>query len=183
VSYYEGLPIYKSAMDMVVVLERVTRRFAKRHKYTLGARLNDTATDCVLWIARAQRRATRLQALDRLCARVEELKLLAQVGKETQAFFSFAEYMQVIEQVVSVAKQAEGWRAHARSQDASALRRPLRGVVSPPTAPRLATRLVQQGFRVAVALERPWSQGVLKHRELRYLLEPVLRGAAQGDRA
>jgi hypothetical protein len=66
VSYYEGLPDCKSAMDIIVLLERVTQRFPNRHKYALGARLLDTATDCSLWVARAQRRRGRLQALDRL---------------------------------------------------------------------------------------------------------------------
>jgi hypothetical protein len=119
VSYYEGLPIYKSTMDAIVLIERVTQRFPKRHKYTLGARLLDTATDGLLWIARAQRRGGRLQALDRLCARLEELKLLIQVGKEVKAFESFQQFAQVIEQVVGVAKQAEAWRAHERRAEQS----------------------------------------------------------------
>ena len=125
-SYYEALPIYKATMDAIVMLERVTQRFPKRHKYALGVRLVETATDCVLWIARAQRRQARMLALDRLCDRIEELRLLVQVGKEVQAFFSFAEYMQVMEQVVNVAKQAEAWRAHVRrtEQQASAREQP-----------------------------------------------------------
>ncbi len=60
-SYYEGLPIYKSTMDTIVLLERTTQRFAKRQKYALAARLLDTATDCLLWIARAQRRGSVLE--------------------------------------------------------------------------------------------------------------------------
>ncbi len=118
-SYYEGLPIYKSTMDPIVLLDRVAQHFPKRHKYTLGARLLDTATDCLLWVARAQRRSGRMQALDRLCGRVEELKLLVQMGKEVKAFESFQHFAQVIEQVVGVAKQAEAWRAHERRAEQS----------------------------------------------------------------
>jgi hypothetical protein len=73
-SYYEALPIYKAAMDTIVLLERVTQRFPKRHKYALGARLIDTATDCVLWIARAQRKAGRAVARSRSIACVIESK-------------------------------------------------------------------------------------------------------------
>jgi hypothetical protein len=72
---YEGLPIYKAAMDLVVQLDQATLRFPKRHKYAVGARLVDTATDVVMWIARSQRRDVREQALDRLCGRLDELKL------------------------------------------------------------------------------------------------------------
>jgi hypothetical protein len=124
VSYYEGLPIYKSTMDTIVLLERITQRFPKRHKYTLGARLLDTATDCLLWVARSQRRGGRMQSLDRLCGRLEELKLLIQVGKEVKAFESFQQFAQVIEQVVGVSKQAEAWRAHERRAEQSRAARP-----------------------------------------------------------
>jgi len=40
-------------------------------------------------------------------------------------------------------------------------------------AGRHAAALVRLGYRVALAVERPWAHGVLKRRELRYLLEPV----------
>ncbi len=46
-------------------------------------------------------------------------------------------------------------------------------------AGRHATALVRLGYSVALAVERPWAHGALKHRELRYLLEPV--GPAPGD--
>ena len=56
-----------------------------------------------------------------------------------------------------------------------------RYVVAQRYGARLATRLVQQGYRVALAVERPWRHGRLKHREVGYLVEPAPGGAVQGD--
>ena len=62
-------------------------------------------------VGRAYRRgADRGPVLVELCEHVEELKLLVNVGKEVEAFASFKQYAQVLEQVVSLARQAEGWR-------------------------------------------------------------------------
>lgn len=40
----------------------------------------------------------------------EELKLLLQLGKEVQAFRSWAEFEQGVELALSIARQAAGWR-------------------------------------------------------------------------
>ncbi len=111
-SYYEGLPIYRAAMDSVVLIDRVVRVFPRHHKYTLGQRLREVSLDALVWVQRANTKATRVAALPRLCGRTEELKLLVQTGKELQAFSSFQQYAQVMEQVVNFARQAEAWRAH-----------------------------------------------------------------------
>jgi len=33
-SYYESLPIYRAAMDSVVLIDRVVRTFPRHHKYS-----------------------------------------------------------------------------------------------------------------------------------------------------
>jgi hypothetical protein len=109
-SYYEALPIYKAAMDVVVRIDGAVQRFAKGHKYTLGARLRETTVDIVVLIARCNRRAERARELPVLCDRVEELKLLINLGKEVKAFASFNQFAEVMDQVVALARQAEAWR-------------------------------------------------------------------------
>jgi hypothetical protein len=109
-SYYEGLPIYKAAADLVVRLDRAVRGFSRYHKYTLGARMREAAIDVVLLVARCNERAERARFLPELCSKIEELKLLANLGKEVQAFQSFKQFAQIVEQVVALARQAEGWR-------------------------------------------------------------------------
>jgi hypothetical protein len=109
-NFYENLPIYKLATELAVRMDKVVREFSRFHKYTLGARLRDSALDLVLLVARANRREERVATLDLLCRQVEELKVLMNLGKELQAFQSFREFAQLMEQVVNIARQAEGWR-------------------------------------------------------------------------
>ena len=109
-SYYEALPIYRSAMDVAARVDRAVQRFAKGHKHTLGARLREATIDVVVLIARCNRRAERASALSLLCDRVEELKLMINLGKEVQAFASFKQFAEVMDQVVALARQAEAWR-------------------------------------------------------------------------
>ena len=115
-TYYEGLPIYRSAADVVVYIDRVVREFPRYHKYALGARLRDVSIDITLLVARANRREDREQFLPLLCERIEELKLLVNLGKEVGAFKSFKQFVEITEQVVSLARQAEGWRKSSRRQ-------------------------------------------------------------------
>ncbi len=108
---YEALPIYRVASGLVISIERIVREFSRYHKYQFGARLRQTALEVLLLVGRAYRRgADRGPVLVELCEHVEELKLLVNVGKEVEAFASFKQYAQVMEQVVSLARQAEGWR-------------------------------------------------------------------------
>jgi 23S rRNA-intervening sequence protein len=109
-SYYEALPIFRAAMDAAVRVDRAVQRFPKGHKYALGTKLRDASADIIVLVARANRRAGRAQSLAALCDRVEELKLLLQLGKEVRAFQSFREFAEVMEQVVALARQAEAWR-------------------------------------------------------------------------
>jgi hypothetical protein len=113
-SYYEALPIYRSAMDLNVHLDGVVRGFSRFHKYTLGVRLRDKALSVLTLVPQANRASTRFEVVSRICDQVEELKVLVNFGKEVQAFGSFEKSMQVMEKVVALARQAEGWRKSAQ---------------------------------------------------------------------
>ncbi|HQP37942.1 MAG TPA: four helix bundle protein [Polyangiaceae bacterium] len=108
---YEALPIYKIAMATAIAIEMVVRAFPRSHKYTFGARLRDTSMDTVILVGRAYRRGPeRAPVVAELVDRIEELKLLINLGREIQAFASFKQYAQLMEQVMNMARQAEGWR-------------------------------------------------------------------------
>ena len=111
--YYEALPIYRAAMDVVLRLEKEVGGFGRFHKYAIGARLRETALECVRLVSLAQRREGRAEALAALCERVDELRLYVNVGREVQAFASVQKAIGVMEQVVALARQAEGWRRSA----------------------------------------------------------------------
>ena len=112
-SYYEGLPIYKSAADLFVFVDEVVRGFPRYHKYGLGQRLRDESMEIVLQVAHCNQRETRAQGLTVLCSRIGDMKILVNLGKEVKAFVSFAQFVQVSEKVIALARQAEGWRKSA----------------------------------------------------------------------
>ena len=115
-SYYEGLPIYKAAADLAVLLDRVVRGFSRYHKYALGAKLRDVSIELVVLVARCNGREERARWLAVLCGRIEELKILVNLGRELAAFQSFKQFVEVMEQVVGLARQAEGWRRSVQSK-------------------------------------------------------------------
>jgi len=109
-SYYEALPIFRAAMDAAVKIDAAVLQFSRGHKYSLGTKLRDASADILVLVARANRRDERPRWQATLCDRIEELKLLLQLGKEVNAFESFQRFTEVIEQVVGLARQAEAWR-------------------------------------------------------------------------
>ena len=56
-SCYEGLPIYRAAVNVALLLEKEAWGFSRLHKYQLGTRLRDGALDYVRLVAMAQRRS------------------------------------------------------------------------------------------------------------------------------
>ena len=110
VSYYENLPIFKLALDLVVSLDLIVRKFPQYHKYILGTELRLGALTILRKIARANKRQDRAHYLSELCDQIEDFKLLCNVGREVGAFQSVKQFSQVMEQVMHLARQAEGWR-------------------------------------------------------------------------
>lgn len=106
---YEHLPIYKKALDVAVHFEKVVAGFSRYHKYTLGSELRNQSRAVVSAIVRANSQADKLPALLGLRDRLEELTLLIRLAKEVRAFQSFKSYQYVVEEVVSVSRQNEGW--------------------------------------------------------------------------
>ena len=85
-AHYEHLPIYKTAMDLVVYLEQVVRNFIRYHKYTLGSDLRLQSRELVTVIIRANSRREKLPVLYELRERLEGLHVLLRIGNEAQAF-------------------------------------------------------------------------------------------------
>ena len=109
-SNYQTIPIYKAAMDLVVNMDLVVQGFSRYHRYDLGAELKQCTRKMLNLVREASYRENRQQKISELCSKLEELKLLCNVGRETKAFVSFKQFAQIIEQVMNVARQAEGWR-------------------------------------------------------------------------
>lgn len=69
-AYYEGLPIYKAAMDLVVAMDAAVRGFSRHHKYGIGLELRQASLRVVQLIARANQREFRVAARSRPWSRL-----------------------------------------------------------------------------------------------------------------
>ena len=98
-----------------MAVELAVSHMARRHQFGFGKDLRDHALWLLLDVARANRRANRAEVLERMCDNAECLKILLEHGRRLQAFGSFAEYADLAQKTVDVARQAEGWRRHACS--------------------------------------------------------------------
>ncbi len=106
---YEHLPIYKAAFDLNVYVEQIVRNFSRYHKYTLGTELRNRAREIVKLIVRANNSAEKLPVLFTLREELEQVKLTIRLCKEVNAFYNFKSFQVIINQVIDVSKQTEGW--------------------------------------------------------------------------
>ncbi len=106
---YEHLPIYKQAMDIAVHFEKLVAGFSRYHKYTLGSELRNKSREIVALIVKANAAHDKQNELLALRDRLEELLILMRLAKEVRAFKNFKSFQFVIELVVSVCRQNEGW--------------------------------------------------------------------------
>ena len=112
-SHYQGLAIYRAATLVFVCCDKVVKHFSRHHTYMLGNELRQHAMRAPVLVMRANRRAQRVAALDELCLCAETMKILVNLGKEVEAFVSFAAYVELTKLVVDLAKQAEAWRRYS----------------------------------------------------------------------
>jgi hypothetical protein len=116
-------PIVKAAERLMLEIEQAVRRFPRYHKYTHGTRLREQA----MAIARLAHRAWRDQGnrgmwTAKLVWAVDDLKLSLQLGKQIEAFASFAQFEMLARLCADLGKQCGGWRKqqHRDSQNALA---------------------------------------------------------------
>jgi hypothetical protein len=104
-------PIVKAAERLLLEIEQAVRRFPRYHKYTHGTKLREQS----MAIAQLAHRAWRDQAqrgmwTSKLIWAVDDLKLSLQLGKQIEAFASFAQFDMLARLASDLGKQCGGWR-------------------------------------------------------------------------
>ena len=115
-SFYEELKVYKKALDLAKYFDEIVCHFAKRHKYTIGAKLNNLACDILLLIAKANTKQERKTCLVEVLDKLEALKITIHLCKEIKAFHNFNSFEFATKSVIEISKQCEGW---LKSQNSS----------------------------------------------------------------
>ena len=121
--FYRQTTLWRDPSRFLLELEGAVRAFPRYHKYTLGSELRHQAMQVCRLVARAAQtqEAVAPAAPDAVLVwTVEDLKMSLQLGKELEAFASFAQFCRLAEQAVVLGKQSGGWRRRARSVVAAA---------------------------------------------------------------
>ncbi|MCK4824130.1 four helix bundle protein [bacterium] len=108
-SFYEKLPVYKKALDLVVYIEKIVQNFSRYHKYTVGTELRNLSRRILMLIAKANAKQERKATLLEIIEKLEELKILVRICKEIKVFRSFKSFEFTSKSVIEVTKQCEGW--------------------------------------------------------------------------
>ena len=107
--YYDNLPIFKSALDLVVYLETIVEKFDKYHRYTLGEDLRQYSKALLLLIQRANMNENRVPKLIELRDKCEEIKILIRVTQELRVFKGFKQFEHCAKMSHDVCRQAQAW--------------------------------------------------------------------------
>jgi hypothetical protein len=103
--------IVKDAQRLRAAIEMAFTRMARRHKYSTGADIRGGAKTVVLAALRAWRDPEhRLARVEHLCDAIDSLKVDLQLGKDVDAFRSWAEFDAIVRLAVEVGQQSGGWR-------------------------------------------------------------------------
>jgi hypothetical protein len=107
--HYDKLPIFKSAMDLVVYIEVIVKNFDKYHRYTMGEELRNRARDILFGIQKANMNREKHQELIALRDKCEEFKMIVAVAQEIKAFNSFKQFENSSKLSYAVCRQAQAW--------------------------------------------------------------------------
>lgn len=112
--HYDNLPIFKSALDLVVYLETIVKGFDKYHKYTLGEELRSSSRALLFLIQRANMSEERYGELLALRNKCEEVKMLIRIVQELKAFKGFKQFERSARLSHDVCRQAQAWLSSSK---------------------------------------------------------------------
>ena len=106
---YEHLPIYKEAFDLALYFEKTVRGMGRYDKYTLGTDLRNLSREVLRLIQRANSEEDRVGTLKEVRGKVEELKVVLRLARESGAIQKANSYELTAGKVVNIGRQNEGW--------------------------------------------------------------------------
>lgn len=115
-------PIARAANRVLLDTEKAVIRFARRHKYQVGADLRSQAMEIARCAYRAWReRGRQLQRVHELAEAIDNLKLTMRLAKQLNAFGSFGEFVALAREVIELGRQCGGWlkSLHAKGRNES----------------------------------------------------------------
>jgi virulence-associated protein VapD len=115
--YYTNLPVFKIAYDMNVNLFKVTKKFDREYKYTLGEKLKELSLEIIINIFKANKNPiTKFSYIDATRECTEQLKILLRIARDIRilSIKQFANFQTYLE---PLSKQLVSWQRYESKQE------------------------------------------------------------------
>jgi len=106
---YDHLPIFKSAYDLCLEIERQSNNFSRDYKYTIGVEIRALAHEIPALIMIANNHYDKKKFLEELWIKLEKLKLLIRLAFDLKCLRSLKHYERLSEILAEISRQNEGW--------------------------------------------------------------------------
>lgn len=106
---YYDLPIYKDTYDFVLQIFRITKKFTREYKYSLGQDMKREVIALVRNIYRANKNYNKKPFLETFLDDIEVLKLELRLCRDLK-IISIEDYARTFEIIGSIAKQVQWWK-------------------------------------------------------------------------
>lgn len=106
---YYDLPIYKDTYDFVLQIFRITKKFTREYKYSLGQDMKREVIALVRNIYRANKNYNKQPFLEKFLDDIEVLKLELRLCRDLK-IISVGDYARTFEIIGSIAKQVQWWK-------------------------------------------------------------------------
>jgi hypothetical protein len=143
------LKIFQKSYEFLFWIKQITQKFAKAHKYALGAQLESEMLELIKLIARANMARDKRELVEECLVRHEMVRLLVRTSKDFK-LITLRQYEYASERLVEMGKMLGGWRRYSGGGVDSRLRS-LRGLES-------ASR-VSEGRRVRIERQSGFIRG------------------------
>ncbi|HEY4694827.1 MAG TPA: diversity-generating retroelement protein Avd [Candidatus Nanoarchaeia archaeon] len=113
-SINSDVPIFQKLYDFYKELYLAQNKFPKAHKYTLGQTLSNNSLELfeLLFLA-GRRQEQKLDLLEKADAKLESLKTLLRLAKDTQCIDN-NKYLQLESFLQEIGKMLGGWIRHTK---------------------------------------------------------------------
>ena len=106
---YEHLPIYKQSFNLLVELHKLVPTFPKKYKFSLGSSIIEDLTQSIVLIIQINSTVDNKSLFVNLILILETIKIKIRIMKNL-GIISTKLYFNLSEKLISLLKQAEGWK-------------------------------------------------------------------------
>jgi len=112
---YSHLPIYNKAFAILREFYIRVPQFGKQYKYFLGEELIKNSVEIIRLIIKAnseRSKEKRQEQMEDLCLNIETLIVNLRIANELKQLGGQKSYLFLLEMIVDLSKQAEGWKKY-----------------------------------------------------------------------